>query len=75
MYRLSAYFMSRSIGDLPLDCFLATVFLIVVYFMTHLKMTAASFLLTVFGTYLSIMAAQVRHHIFAYLLVIKWPLS
>ncbi|BFI34170.1 ATP-binding cassette, subfamily G (WHITE), member 2 [Marchantia polymorpha subsp. ruderalis] len=57
-YRLSAYFMSRSIGDLPLDYFLATVFLIVVYFMTHLKMTAASFLLTVFGTYLSIMAAQ-----------------
>ncbi|KAG6554670.1 hypothetical protein Mapa_003688 [Marchantia paleacea] len=57
-YKLSAYFMSRTIGDLPLDYLLATVYLVVVYFMTHLKVTAVSFLLTVFGTYLSIMAAQ-----------------
>lgn len=46
MYTLSPYFMSRIIGDLPMELILPTVFLIVAYWMTGLKPEFTAFLLT-----------------------------
>ncbi|KAJ0715092.1 putative ABC-2 type transporter [Helianthus annuus] len=56
MYRLSAYFMARTTTDLPLDLFLPLLFLLVVYYMAGLRLTADSFFLTIF--FLCIVAAQ-----------------
>ncbi|KAF5806452.1 putative ABC-2 type transporter [Helianthus annuus] len=56
MYRLSAYFMARTTTDLPLDLFLPLLFLLVVYFMAGLRLTADSFCLTI--VFLCIVAAQ-----------------
>lgn len=58
MYRLSAYFMARNLSDLPLDLFLPVVYVLIVYFMTHLRMTVAAFFLTMLTLFLSIIAAQ-----------------
>jgi ABC-type multidrug transport system permease subunit len=46
MYRLSAYFLARTTSDLPLDLVLPVLFLLVVYFMAGLRMSAAPFFLT-----------------------------
>lgn len=46
MYTLSSYFMSRIVGDLPMDLILPIVFLIVTYWMTGLKPEFGAFLLT-----------------------------
>ncbi|XP_031250975.1 ABC transporter G family member 25 [Pistacia vera] len=46
MYTLSSYFMSRIVGDLPMDLILPVVFLIVTYWMTGLKPECGAFLLT-----------------------------
>ncbi|KAJ0816278.1 putative ABC transporter, AAA+ ATPase domain, ABC-2 type transporter [Helianthus annuus] len=58
MYRLSAYFMARTTSDLPLDLFLPMLFLLVVYFMAGLRLTADSFFLTMVIVFLCIVAAQ-----------------
>ncbi|KAJ0817803.1 putative ABC transporter, AAA+ ATPase domain, ABC-2 type transporter [Helianthus annuus] len=58
MYRLSAYFMARTTSDLPLDLFLPMLFLLVVYFMAGLRLTAESFFLTMVIVFLCIVAAQ-----------------
>ncbi|KAH9314022.1 hypothetical protein KI387_022649 [Taxus chinensis] len=58
MYRLSAYFMARTVSDVPLDLFLPIIYLLIVYFMAHLRMTATAFLLTMLTTFLSIVASQ-----------------
>ncbi|KAL4200420.1 hypothetical protein AMTRI_Chr03g56420 [Amborella trichopoda] len=58
MYRLSAYFMARNISDLPLDLFLPIVFLLIVYFMAGLKLSATAFFLSMLSLFLSIVAAQ-----------------
>lgn len=58
MYRLSAYFMARNLSDLPLDLFLPVIFILIVYFMAHLRMTATAFLLTMLTIFLSIVASQ-----------------
>lgn len=60
MYRLSAYFLARTTSDLPLDLFLPVIFLLIVYFMAHLRQTVASFFLTMLIVFLSIVAAQVK---------------
>ncbi|CDP05875.1 unnamed protein product [Coffea canephora] len=44
MYRLSSYFMARTIGDLPMELVLPSVFITITYWMAGLKATAASFL-------------------------------
>ncbi|KAK0576085.1 hypothetical protein LWI29_011612 [Acer saccharum] len=46
MYTLSSYFMSRIIGDLPMELILPTVFLIITYWMAGLKPELGAFLLT-----------------------------
>ncbi|KAJ6361965.1 hypothetical protein OIU78_002383 [Salix suchowensis] len=58
MYRLSAYFLARTTSDLPLDLILPVLFLLVVYFMAGLRMSVASFFLTMLTIFLSIIAAQ-----------------
>eukprot|EP00252_Welwitschia_mirabilis_P021401 TRINITY_DN5495_c0_g3_i3.p1 TRINITY_DN5495_c0_g3~~TRINITY_DN5495_c0_g3_i3.p1 ORF type:complete len:700 (-),score=99.66 TRINITY_DN5495_c0_g3_i3:995-3094(-) len=60
MYRLSAYFLARNLSDIPLDLFLPVIYLLIVYFMAHLRMTVQAFLLTVLTIFLSIVASQVQ---------------
>ena len=43
MYRLSAYYLARSLADLPMDCMLPTVMIWILYFMGGLRLTAAAF--------------------------------
>ena len=59
LYRLSSYFMARTMGDLPLDLVLPTFFVLIVYFMTNLKLTTAAFFLTLLTIYLNVVTAQV----------------
>ncbi|KAJ8900034.1 hypothetical protein K2173_024149 [Erythroxylum novogranatense] len=58
MYRLSAYFVARTTSDLPLDLVLPVLFLLVVYFMAGLKLSAAPFFLSLLTVLLCIVAAQ-----------------
>ncbi|KAI3897407.1 hypothetical protein MKW92_040205 [Papaver armeniacum] len=58
MYRLSAYFIARTTSDLPLDLFLPVLFLLIVYFMTGLRLSVGPFFLTMLTLFLSIVAAQ-----------------
>ncbi|KAG5224667.1 ABC transporter family member [Salix suchowensis] len=46
MYTLSSYFMSRIVGDLPMELILPTIFLSVTYWMAGLKPEFGAFLLT-----------------------------
>jgi ABC-type multidrug transport system permease subunit len=59
MYRLSAYFMARILGDALLNLCLPTLFLIVVYFMAGLKPTASAFILTLVTTFATAISSQV----------------
>ncbi|XP_023539386.1 ABC transporter G family member 22-like isoform X1 [Cucurbita pepo subsp. pepo] len=58
MYRFSAYFLARTTSDLPLDLLLPILFLLVVYFMAGLRLSAAPFFLTMVTVFLCIVAAQ-----------------
>ncbi|KAB2046352.1 hypothetical protein ES319_D01G227500v1 [Gossypium barbadense] len=58
MYRLSAYFLARTTSDLPLDLILPVLFLLVVYFMAGLKLSASHFFLSMLTVFLCIVAAQ-----------------
>ncbi|KAE8733605.1 ABC transporter G family member 21 [Hibiscus syriacus] len=46
MYRLSSYFMSRIVADLPMELILPTSFITIAYWMSGLKPTALNFLHT-----------------------------
>nr|GMC70184.1 ABC transporter G family member 9-like [Ipomoea batatas] len=43
MYKLSSFFMARTVGDLPMELVLPTVFIIITYWMAGLKSTALNF--------------------------------
>ncbi|KAG2488296.1 hypothetical protein HYH03_013146 [Edaphochlamys debaryana] len=43
MYRLSAYYVARTVSDLPMDCLLPSIFTIIVYWMTGLRPNAGAF--------------------------------
>ncbi|MCO5548700.1 hypothetical protein L7F22_002159 [Adiantum nelumboides] len=58
MYRLSAYFMARTLGDIPLDFCLPLLFHIIVYFMASLRHTTSAFFLTLLTILLSTIASQ-----------------
>ncbi|KAH7420460.1 hypothetical protein KP509_13G008600 [Ceratopteris richardii] len=58
MYRLSSYFMARTLGDIPLDFCLPLFFHIIVYFMAHLRPSISAFFLTFFTILLSTTASQ-----------------
>ncbi|XP_054819464.1 ABC transporter G family member 22-like isoform X2 [Prosopis cineraria] len=58
MYRLSAYFVARTTSDVPLDLILPVLFLLVVYFMAGLRLSADSFFYSILTVFLCIVAAQ-----------------
>lgn len=58
MYRLSSYFLSRSVVDLPMELVLPTGFVIITYWMAGLKPTAGHFLHTLFVVLYSVLVSQ-----------------
>ncbi|GMH24297.1 hypothetical protein Nepgr_026140 [Nepenthes gracilis] len=58
MYRLSSYFMSRVVSDLPMELVLPTAFLVIVYWMAGLKPAASSFFYNLFSLLLSVLVSQ-----------------
>lgn len=40
MYRLSAYYAARSLSDIPMDCLVPSLFIIIVYWMSGLRVSA-----------------------------------
>lgn len=58
MYRLSSYFTSRIIGDLPMELTLPTIFVTVTYWMAGLKPSAAHFLLTLCALLYTVIVSQ-----------------
>uniref|UniRef100_A0A5B7BSZ5 Putative ABC transporter G family member 9 n=1 Tax=Davidia involucrata TaxID=16924 RepID=A0A5B7BSZ5_DAVIN len=58
MYRLSSYFMARTVGDLPMELVLPTVFVAITYWMAGLKPTAGNFMETLFSLLFSVLVSQ-----------------
>ncbi|XAR56131.1 hypothetical protein NMG60_11036482 [Bertholletia excelsa] len=58
MYRLSSYYMARTIGDLPMELILPTIFTIITYWMTGLKHTALNFLYTLSVLLFNVLVCQ-----------------
>lgn len=57
-YRLSSYFMSRMVADLPMELVLPTIFLFIIYWMAGLKAKIANFLYTLFSLLLNVLVSQ-----------------
>lgn len=57
-YRLSSYFMSRIVGDLPMELALPTLFVTITYWMAGLKPTPLHFFHTLFVLLLLVLVAQ-----------------
>ncbi|XP_059664632.1 ABC transporter G family member 9-like [Cornus florida] len=58
MYRLSSFFMARTVADLPMELVLPTIFVIITYWMAGLKATAGNFFETLFVLLISVLASQ-----------------
>lgn len=58
MYRLSSYFMSRMVGDLPMELVLPTIFVIITYWTTGLKQSPVNFFCTLFTLLYSVLVSQ-----------------
>lgn len=58
MYRLSSYFLARTIGDLPLELALPTAFTFIVYWMGGLKPDPFTFILSLLVVLYSVLVAQ-----------------
>ncbi|KAL2483648.1 ABC transporter G family member 9 [Forsythia ovata] len=58
MYRLSSYFMALTLGDLPMELVLPTVFVTITYWMAGLKASAVNFLSGLFVLLYSILCSQ-----------------
>lgn len=58
MYRLSAFYFARTASDLPIDCTIPTIFIIIVYFMGGLRYTAGAFFANWAAVLLSLLTAQ-----------------
>ncbi|KAL1804218.1 hypothetical protein ACET3Z_032865 [Daucus carota] len=58
MYRLSSYFLARTIGDLPLELALPTAFTLIVYWMGGLKPDPFTFILSLLIVLYSVLVAQ-----------------
>jgi len=52
MYRLSAFYFARTASDLPMDCTIPTVFIIIIYFMSGLKCAGSATCLSSVGNLL-----------------------
>ncbi|KAJ9556144.1 hypothetical protein OSB04_010758 [Centaurea solstitialis] len=58
MYRLSSYFLARTIGDLPLEVALPTAFTFILYWMGGLKPDPATFILSLLVVLYNVLVAQ-----------------
>lgn len=58
MYRLSSYFMSTVVADLPMELILPTVFVVITYWMAGLKPTFVNFVQTLVVLLLSVLVSQ-----------------
>ncbi|GFP78589.1 ABC transporter g family member 9 [Phtheirospermum japonicum] len=58
MYRLSSYFMALTLGDLPMELVLPTVFFTITYWMAGLKPTPGSFFSGLFVLLYSVLCSQ-----------------
>ncbi|KAI3986784.1 hypothetical protein MKX01_039758 [Papaver californicum] len=58
MYRLSSYFFSRIVGDLPMELVLPTVFVSITYWMAGLKATPMNFFHTLFVLLYGVLVSQ-----------------
>ncbi|PIA50432.1 hypothetical protein AQUCO_01300877v1 [Aquilegia coerulea] len=58
MYRLSSYFLARTVGDLPMELALPTAFVIIIYWMTGLKPDPITFILSLFVVLYSVLVSQ-----------------
>lgn len=57
-YRVSAFYLSSALSDLPMDCALPCLFVIIIYFMGGLRLTAGAFFANLFGLVLNVLVAQ-----------------
>ncbi|KAK7262806.1 hypothetical protein RJT34_30387 [Clitoria ternatea] len=58
MYRLSSYFLARTIGDLPLELALPTAFVFIIYWMGSLKPHPLTFILSLLVVLYSVLVSQ-----------------
>ncbi|XP_047335490.1 ABC transporter G family member 9-like [Impatiens glandulifera] len=58
MYKLSSYFMARTMGDMPMEICLPTVYVTIIYWMAGLKPTALHFFATLFSILLSVVVSS-----------------
>ncbi|XP_073042202.1 ABC transporter G family member 9-like [Primulina eburnea] len=58
MYRLSSYFMALTLGDLPMELVLPTVFVVITYWMAGLKQTPQCFFSALFTLLYSVLCSQ-----------------
>ncbi|KAH7332371.1 hypothetical protein KP509_20G084300 [Ceratopteris richardii] len=58
MYRLSAYFMARTLSDLPIEIGLTIIFVVIVYLMANLRHGFLSFIYTILAVCLDVTASQ-----------------
>ena len=58
MYRLSSYFLARTVGDLPLELALPTAFVFIIYFMGGLDPHPTTFLLSLLIVLYSVLVSQ-----------------
>ncbi|RDX63901.1 ABC transporter G family member 14 [Mucuna pruriens] len=58
MYRLSSYFLARTVGDLPIELALPTAFVFIIYWMGGLKPHPVTFLLSLLVVLYSVLVSQ-----------------
>ncbi|KAL6001764.1 ABC transporter G member 14 [Asimina triloba] len=58
MYRLSSYFLARTVGDLPMELALPTAFVVIIYWMGGLKADPAAFVLSLLVVLYSVLVSQ-----------------
>ncbi|KAJ1695253.1 hypothetical protein LUZ63_011951 [Rhynchospora breviuscula] len=58
MYRLSSYFLARTVGDLPMELGLPTAFTIIIYWMGSLSPNPATFIVSLCIVLFSVLVAQ-----------------
>lgn len=58
MYRLSSYYFARTVGDLPMELVLPTIFVTVTYWMGGLKPSFLTFMLTLSIILLNVLVSQ-----------------
>jgi len=58
MYRLSAYYFARTLSDIPMECFYPSIFVVIVYFLGGLRLTAKAFFANWLSLLLSLLTSQ-----------------